>query len=264
MRRVGLFVWLAAISSAAVLHPAPDYPVQIIENVQIKLTIEGRPVAVEFTRGTLGQLSSGVFQIAVEDEDEACMLAKLANPSLSCSFESPREHEQSNGFLSRNSTAQHNGPKTKADLPLPMPHTTPVQGLDQDLDAPKEDLDVVSQGPEGGSDKQKLKEQHQDKADTGRRAHDMTFFFRFNTISVTNQGSTHDTLYAPVLYTLVIHFVLHSTLPRHPYTYTLHIEPHYDVSTILRCLTSCHTSIPPIQITLCMSHINSMQHPTYL
>jgi hypothetical protein len=135
IRRIGLIMAHAAILSTAASDPEQNYySDQIIENVQIKLTIEGRPVTVRLTKGALGRLSSRVFQIEVDDEHEACQLATTTNLAIGpCSFESPREHEQRNVFFSRNSSAQQS--EKRAYFPLPMTHTTPRHALDLDLHA---------------------------------------------------------------------------------------------------------------------------------
>jgi hypothetical protein len=131
------------------------YSEQIIENVQIKLTIEGRPVTVRLTNGALGRVSSRVFQLEVDDEHEACQLAITTNLAVGpCSFESPREHEQRNVFLSRNSSAQQSD--KRAYFPLPTTHTTPRHALDRDLHASAEDVGAVAEALErGGSGEQK-------------------------------------------------------------------------------------------------------------
>jgi hypothetical protein len=138
----------AAILSTAALDPEQTYySDQIIENVQIKLTIEGRPVTVRLTSGALGRISSRVFQLEVNDEHEACQLATTTNLAVGpCSFESPREHEQRNVFLSRNSLAQQSD--KRAFFPLPTTHTTPRHALDLDVHASAEDVGAVAEALE--------------------------------------------------------------------------------------------------------------------
>jgi hypothetical protein len=144
LRRICLITVLAAISSTAVLHSEPNYLVQNIENVKIQLTIEGIQVAMHFAKGTFGQLSSRVFQIVVENEHEACQLAKIANPDLPCSFEleSSRGHEQTNAFVSRNTTAQQRN--MKRYTPLSTIDTEPRHSQDLALAAPEALLGVTT------------------------------------------------------------------------------------------------------------------------
>jgi hypothetical protein len=133
---------LAAVSSAAALHSDPNHLARNIENVQIQLTIEGRQVAVHFAKGTFGQISSRIFQIVVENEHEACQLAKTANPDLPCSFESSSGHEQTTAFVSRNTTAQQRNMKRYP--PLSTTDTAPRHSQDVDLAAPEALLGVAT------------------------------------------------------------------------------------------------------------------------
>jgi hypothetical protein len=50
--------------------------------IQIEMNF-GKPARLQLTNATIGQLSSGVFQLVVGDEHEACQLAKIINPDLS-------------------------------------------------------------------------------------------------------------------------------------------------------------------------------------
>jgi hypothetical protein len=151
-----LFILLAVISSAADLDSGPNYRVQNIENVEITLTIEGRLVALHVTKGTFGQVSNLVFEIVVNDVDEACQLAKLTNPDLQCFVES--EHKQTNGFISRNSTAKQHD--TNRYSPLSTTLTASRHALDPELETLRED--VAAGAPQAleqeGSDKQKSKQ----------------------------------------------------------------------------------------------------------
>jgi hypothetical protein len=147
-----LFIFLAAISSAADLDSGPNYRVQNIENVEITLTIEGRLVALHVTKGTFGQVSSRVFQIVVNNVDEACQLAKLTNPDLQCFV----EHKQTNGFISRNSTAKQHDTNRYSRLSTTL--TASRHALDPELEALREDVAAAPQALEQeGSDKQKPK-----------------------------------------------------------------------------------------------------------
>jgi hypothetical protein len=90
-----LILVIAVLSAAAVSHPGPNYRgrVENVENVELKMTVTGKPVSLQFLKATIGQLSSRVFQIVVDNEHEACQLAKIVNPNLgelSCSAEPPR------------------------------------------------------------------------------------------------------------------------------------------------------------------------------
>jgi hypothetical protein len=83
----------------------------------------GNPVKVQLKKATIRQLSSRVFQIVVNDEHEACQLAKTIDPDLSPCLrpdERAHEHEQSDVIVSRNVSAnQRKPPENK----LPPPKT---------------------------------------------------------------------------------------------------------------------------------------------
>jgi hypothetical protein len=87
----------------------------------------GQPAKVQLTKAIIRQLSSRVFQIVVDDEHEACQLAKTINPDLSpCiraderAHERAHEREQSDIIVSRNDTTnQRKPPENK----LPPPKT---------------------------------------------------------------------------------------------------------------------------------------------
>jgi hypothetical protein len=97
--------------------------------VQIEMNF-GKPAKLKLTNATIGQLSSGVFQIVVGDEHGACQLAKkIINPDLSpCTREDKderdREIKTESAITRKYTTKQRKQHKTtESKLSLAKMHT---------------------------------------------------------------------------------------------------------------------------------------------
>jgi hypothetical protein len=126
LQQMGLFMLLAATISAAASSKAETRIQGNTTNVKIEMNFD-TPTKTQSLQAVISQLSSGVFQIVVADEHQACHLARIINSDLSPCFHKQRKENEPEDtdavVFYRNATSKQR--KTAQNsLWLPKKHTS--------------------------------------------------------------------------------------------------------------------------------------------
>jgi hypothetical protein len=93
LQQMGLLMLLAATISAAASSKAEIRIQGNSTNVKIEMNFD-TPTTIQSLQAVISQLSNGVFQIVVDDEHQACQLARIINSDLSPCFHEQRKETE--------------------------------------------------------------------------------------------------------------------------------------------------------------------------